>query len=182
MRIWKTLDSKMIVDDRWLRLRSDRCELPNGKIISPYYVIEDHDWVHVIAFSGQGEILTVLQFRYAARATLLELPAGICEPGEDPETAARRELKEETGKIAHTWKHLASVWANPARQTNKLHVFVATDLEDSGQQSLDESEDLTWAFKSISEIKSAIQSGEFGQSMHVASFYLGLEYATSHSN
>jgi hypothetical protein len=59
---------------------------------------------------------------------------------------------------------------------------MADDLEDSGRQALDESEDLTWAFKSISEIKNAIRSGEFGQSMHIASFYMGLEQVASSSN
>jgi 8-oxo-dGTP pyrophosphatase MutT (NUDIX family) len=175
MRKWKTLNSQMILSDQWMRLRADTCELPNGKVISPYYVIEDFDWVHIVAFSSHGHILTVQQYRYAGKETLIELPAGICEPSEDPEAAARRELQEETGIIAHSWTHLGTLWANPARQTNKVHIFLAQDLEETGSQKLDESEDIIWGFRSVDDIKRSIKNGGFGQSMHVASFYLGVE-------
>jgi 8-oxo-dGTP pyrophosphatase MutT (NUDIX family) len=175
MQAWKTLRSVILVDDAWLRLRADSCELPNGIVLAPYYVVEERDWVHIVAVSGAGSILTVRQYRYAGDAVCLELPAGICDPGEGPEAAARRELREETGHTARSWIRLASLWANPARQTNKLHVFLALGLEDSGSQTLDATEDLVWGFHSVDEIKEAIRSGEFGQSLHVASFYLGLE-------
>jgi ADP-ribose pyrophosphatase len=176
MRAWKTLESKIVVDDRWFRLRADRCELPNGIIVAPYYVVEERDWVNIIAVSKSGLILSVRQYRYAGNLFCLELPAGICEIGEDPEATARRELQEETGQTAHTWTRLASLWANPARQSNKVHVFLATGLEESGGQSLDESEELVWRFMSVGEIKNAIRNSEFGQALHVASLYLGLEH------
>jgi 8-oxo-dGTP pyrophosphatase MutT (NUDIX family) len=175
VRPWKKLTSIPIISDRWLRLRADCCELSNGITISPYYVIEDYDWVHIIAFSNSGDILTVSQYRYAGNKAFVELPAGICEPGEDPESAARRELQEETGIKANSWTHLASLWANPARQTNRVHIFLANDLRNTGKQSLDESEEISWEFKSVEEIKGLIQNGKFGQSMHIASFYLGIE-------
>lgn len=176
MLAWKKIRSEILVDDAWLRLRADHCELPNGVVLAPYYVVEERDWVHIVAVAADGSLLTVRQYRYAGNATCLELPGGVCEAGEEPEAAARRELREETGHSAQAWIRLASLWANPARQTNKLHVFLATGLEVSGEQALDQSEDLAWEMHSVAEIKAAIRSGEFGQSLHVASFYLGLDH------
>jgi 8-oxo-dGTP pyrophosphatase MutT (NUDIX family) len=158
------------------RIAGGACQLPNGVILDPYYVVEERDWVHIVAVSDTRLILSVRQYRYAGNIICLELPAGICEVGEAPLAAARRELLEETGQSARSWTHLASLWANPARQTNKVHVFLATGLEGNGKQELDESEDLAWRFISLHEIKEAIRTGEFGQCLHVASLYLGLEH------
>ena len=175
MRTWKKLQSEILVDSPWLRLRADHCELPNGIVLAPYYVVEERDWVHIVAVSESGAFLTVRQYRYAGNMICLGLPAGVCETGEEPEAAARRELLEETGHSASSWIRLASLWANPARQTNKLHVFLALGLEDTGRQNLEATEELTWGFREPEEIKDAIRSGEFAQSLHVASLYLGLD-------
>lgn len=172
---WKCLSSKPLVSDRWLRLRADRCELPSGVVLDPYYVIEESDWVHIVAIAADGMILTVRQFRYAAGTACTELPGGVIDRGEAALGAAKRELREETGFEAGDWKEVGSTFANPARQTNKLHVFVAKNLK-KGSQSLDESEDIDFSFMSVSAIKAAIKSGEFSQSLHIASFYLALDY------
>lgn len=175
MKAWKQLDSKFVVADRWVRLRADTCELGNGKSIGPYYVMEESDWVHVVALTPAGDVVTVRQYRYAGGAVCLELPAGVVDAGEDPLTAAMRELKEETGRSALRWAHVGSVFANPARQTNKVHVYLATQLDEGGPQKLDESEDIEHEVTSISELKKAIRLGEFSQSMHIASFYMATE-------
>jgi len=174
MRAWKRLKSEMLVSDRWLRLRADRCELPSGLVLDPYYVLEESDWVHVVAIAADGKILTVRQFRYAAGVVTTELPGGVIDDLEAPLEAARRELREETGFEANDWRALGSPFANPARQTNRVHAFVAKGLT-AGPRALEPSEDIEHDFLSATELKAAIANGSFSQSLHIASFYMALE-------
>jgi 8-oxo-dGTP pyrophosphatase MutT (NUDIX family) len=115
MKPWRLLKSATLFSDRWLTLRADECALPNGKTLSPYYVLEERDWVHVFAIASDGRVLTVTQYRYAGNAVCMEFPGGALDAGETPEQAARRELLEETGFEATTWTNVGSVFANPAR-------------------------------------------------------------------
>jgi hypothetical protein len=56
---WKLLNSEYIVNDRWLKLRADTCQLPNSRIIAPYYVLEYPTWVNIVAITPQDEIILV---------------------------------------------------------------------------------------------------------------------------
>ena len=62
MTAWRQIASKWIIRDQWMRLRADTCELANGQLIDPYYVIEEHDWVHVFAQDVDGKLLIVRQY------------------------------------------------------------------------------------------------------------------------
>lgn len=175
LKPWQIVDSRYLVQDQWMRLRADTCELPVGKTIGPYYVMEERDWVHVVAVGETGDVLTVRQYRHAAGVFCTELPGGVVDEGEAPMAAAMRELKEETGYVAGSWEPLGSLFANPARQTNRVHLFLARDLSLAGTQSLDESEEIAFGFVSPSEIFRQIREGSFGQSLHVASFFIARE-------
>ena len=84
LKPWKVLESSYLVSDRWMRLRADRCETPEGVIVEPYYVQEPMDWVHVVAFDDAGRILINRQYRHGLGTISIELPCGAVEPGEPP--------------------------------------------------------------------------------------------------
>jgi 8-oxo-dGTP pyrophosphatase MutT (NUDIX family) len=176
MRPWLRIKSETLLSDRWLTVRADDCELPNGRTLSPYYVLEEKDWVHVFAVAPDARVLTVRQYRYAANTTCLELPGGIIDEGETPLAAARRELLEETGFEATTWTKVATVFANPARQTNQLHIYLAEGLNAGGEQSFDESEEIVHELLDVAVIRAGIRDGSFSQALHIASFYLCQEF------
>ena len=174
MKPWRTLESNALVEDRWIKLTADRCLLPDGKVIEPYYVLHERDWVHVFAQNDDGSVLVVRQFRYATAALCVDLPGGVIDEGESSLAAAKRELLEETGYSANEWTVVGRMYANPARQTNSVHIYVARGLVQVTSQSLDESEDIQFEFASIAEIHEMIERNEFSQALHTASFYRSL--------
>jgi 8-oxo-dGTP pyrophosphatase MutT (NUDIX family) len=170
MRPWKRLASAPVLDTPWFRVTADRCELANGTVLDPYYVVHESEWVHVLAVNHRAEVLVVRQYRYAADVVCTELPGGVVDHGEEPLAAAKRELLEETGHTAQDWSYVGWLFANPARQTNRVHLFVARDLTASGDQHLDASEEIAFDFLAASAIDDAIAKGEFSQALHVASY------------
>lgn len=175
MKHWEKLSSESIHQDKWISLRADECRLPNGSIISPYYVLEEKDWIHVIALNEKNEVLVLRQYRYAGDSVCSEIPAGCIEEDESPLQAAKRELKEETGFEADQWELVISPFANPARQTNRIYVFRATGLKDTGFKDLDDNEDIEHFFMSIKELKKKIFSGDFSQALQIASVFTTLD-------
>jgi ADP-ribose pyrophosphatase len=171
MRRWSRISSRPVLEDRWLRVTADCCEIEPGKVVEPFYVVHEKEWVHVYAMNEQSEILTVRQYRYAADAICTELPGGVVDPGEEPQAAAMRELVEETGHTAECWSYVGKLFANPARQTNSIHIYLAERLKLTTEQDLDESENISWMFQTAAAVEEAIEQGEFSQALHVASLY-----------
>lgn len=172
---WKQLSTRDVIRDRWARLRADRVEIAPGKILDPFYVLEEHEWVHAIALNPAREILLVRQYRYPGDAFTWELPGGMADPGEDLLAATQRELLEETGATAPRWRHIASPFPNPARQTNRVHAYLAEDAAITATPQLDASEAIECAWHTIPATLDLIRRGEFSQANHIALFFLTLD-------
>ena len=104
-------------------------------------LIEHPDSVVIVAVE-RDEIVLVRQTRPGANGQTLELPAGCLETGETPSDAAARELREECGLAAGSWRELGSFWAAPEYSTEYVHVFEARELLDVGSPGLDADEDV----------------------------------------
>src|SRR5471030_1649911 len=94
---WKTLHSTYIHKGPWATLRADKCEMPDGRIVDEYFVLEYPNWVNAVAVTEEDKILFVRQYRHAAGIESLEIPGGVIDGDEAPIDAMRRELLEETG-------------------------------------------------------------------------------------
>ncbi len=165
---WKTLSSEYLIKRPWLTARRDKVQLPDGRILDEYYVLEYPTWVNVIAITKEGDMVLVRQYRHALGRTNFELVAGVLEKGEDPLVAAQRELLEETGYSGGEWKELMQLSANSSTMTNLTHCFLAEGVEKTALQNLDASEDLEVYVFSQEEVKQKLQQGDFVQALMVA--------------
>ena len=165
---WKTLSSEYLIKRPWLTARRDKVQLPDGRILDEYYVLEYPTWVNVIAITKEGDMVLVRQYRHALGRTNFELVAGVLEKGEDPLVAAQRELLEETGYSCGEWKELMQLSANSSTMTNLTHCFLAEGVEKTALQNLDASEDLEVYVFSQEEVKQKLQQGDFVQALMVA--------------
>ncbi|WP_121258682.1 NUDIX domain-containing protein [Nocardioides ferulae] len=119
-----------------VRLREDRVRRPGPGEEEPFtrLVVEHPGAVIVLALDDRDRVLCVWQYRHAVSATLVQLPAGLCDvEGEPIVEVARRELVEETGYEAAEWSHLASTYSSPGFSSEQSHFFLARDLREVGR-------------------------------------------------
>ena len=123
----RTVSSRRVFSGRLLSLRVDEVELESGRRASRE-VVEHPGAVAILAWDGE-QLAAVRQWRQAASADLLEIPAGTLEPGEEPLLTAQRELAEECGLAAGRWEEGPAFYTAPGFSTELLTLFLATDLQ-----------------------------------------------------
>ena len=94
---------------------------------APYYSLRMLDYVAVVSFTKEGELVLVRQYRPAVERYTLELPSGHVEKGEPPAVSAARELAEECGLEAPKVELLGSLASDTGRHDNRLWCYLAKD-------------------------------------------------------
>ena len=168
---WKVLDQEYIIKRPWLTARCDKLQLPDGRIIDEYYVLEYPDWVNVIAITTDGRFVMEKQYRHGLGVHSIELPCGVMEEGETPIEAAKRELLEETGFGGGTWSEFMTLSPNPGSMTNLAHIFLAVGVEKIAEPSLDATEELTVHMMSEEDVKRLLADNKICQALMVAPLY-----------
>jgi ADP-ribose pyrophosphatase len=126
---FERVGSEEVWSGRIANVRVERFQHDDGEVVERE-VVGHPGAVAIVAHDGET-LWMVRQPREAVGEYLLELPAGkLDEEGEDALATAKRELAEEIGKGAKTWKHLTTFWASPGFSDERIHVYLATDLYD----------------------------------------------------
>lgn len=171
---WKTLASEYLIRARWAVLRKDVCQMPNGKRVPEYYVLEYPDWVNMVALTTEGQFILVKQYRHGVQQEVLEIPGGVIDPGEQADTAAARELLEETGYQFDHIEPLSELFPNPATSNNRTTTYLLTGGVKVQEQALDEHEEIDVIMASPEEVKRLLFANQFGQALHAAALFYGL--------
>lgn len=154
----RTLSSREIYRNPWLRLREDEIERNNGA--KGIYGVIDKDDCAVIIPIEHDTIYLVEQFRYTIQERALELPQGGWEaPDIDPEELARGELREETGLVASSMTQLGTMWIAYGFARQKQHVFLATGLVQAETDPDPEEHDLVLRTLSIGQFEAMLVDG-----------------------
>ena len=123
---WTQLKSTIRYKNPWISIQEDQVIQPGGEK-SIYAFLQKSPGVFIVAFNGRG-IFLLRQYRYAIRRAIYEIPAGVIQ-GTDHLSNAKRELFEETGIRAQTWKRLGRYFTAPGHEQTENYAYLATDLD-----------------------------------------------------
>lgn len=171
---WTVESSRSLLETRVFEVLG-QTELSGTGLEGEFIAVKAPEWVMVIP-EYQGQFAMVRQWRHGAEAMSLEFPGGVLDEGEDPETAARRELLEETGFKAGKLTLLGVTNPNAALFKNHFHVYLAEELEQTGTQKLDEDEFLNFMMMPVEEVIGAYGKGEFFHAMMGTALFFYLRH------
>ena len=164
----KRLSSSVAFNGRIFKVEVDEVELPDGRHSKRECV--RHSGGAAVLFVKDGQIALVKQFRYLYGEELLEIPAGKLNAGEDAQAAALRELEEETGYRATSFRHLLDIYPTPGYTDEIIHIYLVDGAEFVGQH-LDEGEFLNVLFVPEGEVLGMISSGAIKDSKTICAVY-----------
>ena len=150
------------------RVTSDR----TGRLMN-FYRFDLSDWVNIVAVTPQQEIVCIRQFRFGSKRMELEIPGGAIEADETPLAAGLRELMEETGYQGKNAGIIGSVCPNPAIQQNRCYTVLVEDAVKTGEQQLDDMEEIEVFTLPLAEIERLVDTGEIehGLVLNALMFY-----------
>lgn len=165
IKIWPTLSKKQLLDLRIMTVHAVERESPITGKSHEFYLFDSNDWINVVAVTPDERIIFVKQFRHGNEEITLEVPGGLVDPGEEPITAAGRELAEETGFTSKPLIEIGMVAPNPAIFNNECFTFLALDAVETVTQKFDTTEDIEVVTLSMDEIKEKIKRREITHSL-----------------
>jgi ADP-ribose pyrophosphatase len=173
---WKILSSEYLFSDLWFKVRKDKCETPDGRIVDPYYVYEFPTWVAALALTEDGRVIMERQYRHALGEVCMELPGGcVDDTDKNLQDAIARELLEETGYGFTSFDYLGKISANPSTNNNLMHMFLAKGGKKIARQNLDANEEIQVELMTIGELKELLKENKIIQAMHVTCLLYGLQ-------
>jgi ADP-ribose pyrophosphatase len=158
---WLVLnDTEVYSAPPWISVHRQQVRLPTGRIVDDYHQIILRDYAVVLARAADGKFITERQYKHGIGKVSLTLPGGVIEPGEEPLTAAKRELLEETGYEADDWRPMGAYVSDASYGCGKVHLFSAGHARRIAQPKSGDLEDMEIVLMDSSALAAAVWNGE----------------------
>ena len=173
---WEILNSEIVFNNIWYKVRKDTVQLPSGTIIKDYYVSELKDVVSVFALTKEQKVIFVKQYRHGVKKVLLELPAGTYKKGETPKEVAEHELREETGYKTDKLISLGTIFDYPTKNSHRINLFLAKGAVYQGKPRPEKTEDIEVVLLPMKDLLRLIKKGEISVSGTIVCILRALIY------
>jgi ADP-ribose pyrophosphatase len=167
-RSWTTLATEILGAYPIFELSRSRQRSPVSGREHEFLRLDCSDWVNVVALTDDGRMVLVEQYRHGTDEMTLEIPGGAVDPGEHPETAAARELEEETGYRSSELIEIGTVDPNPAFLSNRCWTYLALGCRADGEVHLDPSEEIEVSLAPFKDFARLIDEGDITHSLVIA--------------
>jgi ADP-ribose pyrophosphatase len=166
------LQQRLFYKGRRFDYEVNRLRLPNG-VEGDWECIRHPGGALAVPVTPEGKLVLVRQYRFTVQGRLLEFPAGTVESHEDPAKTIKREIEEETGYRAGSWRWLGKFPLAPGYSDEYIYAFLAQDLQKlATPPQQDEDEDIEVILMNPQELEEAILAGEAIDAKSIASFFL----------
>jgi ADP-ribose pyrophosphatase len=157
---WIVLDEEVAYENRWVRVRLQRLQLPRGEAYDYTVVDRPAQGVAVALRDDSGDILMEREYRHGIGQVVWQIPGGLVDESESALTSAQRELREETGYEAREWVELGEFYDNPALGNASTRLFVARGPARVQEPCLDIAEMVELRWVSLEWLRAAVKRGE----------------------
>ncbi|RMD02003.1 NUDIX hydrolase [Aquitalea palustris] len=165
----KKLQSELVYEGGFLKVHKDKVLLPDESHASREYILHPGA-VAILALTPDRQLVLERQYRYPAGRVFLEIPAGKIDPNEAPEQTARRELLEETGYQAASWRYLGTAYPCIGYSNEQISYYLAEGLQ-AGERQLDEGEFLEVLTLPLEQVMQMALSGEICDSKSIVGLH-----------
>lgn len=157
---WVILKSReMFVAAPWIRVFLHQVRLPDGRVVDDYHHITLPEHVIVFAQTTSGRVIVERQYKHGVGQHTLVLPSGLIKEGEEPLSAAKRELMEETGFISRDWRSLGAFVVSGNYGCGKAHLFMARSARQAARADSGDLEDMEILLLRVEEVIEAVRQG-----------------------
>ena len=168
---WTVVETEFLQDCKVFSVSRLHARSPHTGRSHPFFRIDSSDRVNVVPITPSGDVVMIRQFRHGSSEVTLETPGGLIDPGERPVDAAARELLEETGYRARSLSPLGGINPNPALFRNKLHAFIAHDVECVAPIQNGNTEETVVELVGREELRERVRAGSVDHALVMAVLY-----------
>lgn len=167
---WQIVTSKTVYENRWIKIVEDSVITPSGSN-GIYTYMKSKDSVIITVLNNSNELYLIRAFSYPDKSWNWELPGGGSD-GEDVARASKRELEEETGIKANTWKKLGSTRVCNGLMTERMTTYLATDISFDGEREVADEQISEARFFAMQEVDAMIERGEINDGQSITAIHL----------
>jgi ADP-ribose pyrophosphatase len=153
---------EVVLSHPFVSVTMQKVELPDGKVIEDWPIIQTRDYVNVAVLNERGEMMVLEGYKHGLGRPGWQVPGGYLEKGEDPLSAVKRELLEESGYASDDWQALGSFVVDANRRVGVGHFYLARDACQVAMPNHDDLEAFSIRWVSLEEVSRAVRDGRVG--------------------